>query len=116
MSRYLHSTVCRYLDKKTVQYLDIYLSRYSTRSRSLRRLLLTSKAFLFLAFSPAWCMGGGDTAVVTTVHCGPLPTWWFLWNLSKLAAMMGMGRESTSTPATAHMLPNSLPRPDLPHK
>ena len=40
-----------------------------------------------------------------------LPTWWFLWSLSKLAAMMGMGRERTSTPDTAHRVPTSLPRP-----
>ena len=37
---------------------------------------------------------------------------WFLWKASKLPAMMGMGRERTSTPDTAHIEPTSLPRPD----
>ena len=31
----------------------------------------------------------------------------FLWNCSKLPAMMGMGRDMTSTPQMAHMLPTS---------
>lgn len=40
-------------------------------------------------------------------------TWWFLWNFSKFAAIIGIGRDKTSTPATAHMLPNNFPNPDL---
>ena len=31
----------------------------------------------------------------------------FLWNCSKLPAMIGMGRDMTSTPQIAHMLPTS---------
>ena len=37
---------------------------------------------------------------------------WFLWNASKFPAMMGMGRERTKTPDTAHMEPTNLPKPE----
>ena len=34
-----------------------------------------------------------------------------MWNFSKFPAIIGMGNESTRTPATAHIAPNNLPRP-----
>ena len=36
---------------------------------------------------------------------------WFLWNFSKFWAMIGIGRDKTSTPDTAQMVPTSFPRP-----
>ena len=38
-------------------------------------------------------------------------TWFSLWNFSKFPAIIGIGRDSTRTPATAHMLPNNFPSP-----
>ena len=40
-------------------------------------------------------------------------TWWSLTNFSKFPAIIGIGRDNTRTPATAHILPNSFPSPKM---